>query len=133
MKKELLFSITAKDFDWHFYCASGKGGQHRNKVATACRCRHRETGVVAVCKDHREQHRNKIGAFKRVTSDPKFKTWLKLKSSEALLSSEQKKQRELDIQKEVDDLMKPENILYEVQNSQGKWERVDSSIFESDG
>ena len=38
--KKLLFSLTSENFTWEFFTAGGPGGQHRNRVATACRCKH---------------------------------------------------------------------------------------------
>ena len=32
MAKELLFSVTKDDFDWDYFRAGGKGGQHQNKT-----------------------------------------------------------------------------------------------------
>jgi hypothetical protein len=52
--------------DMHTYKSSGPGGQHRNKVSSAVRLRHRETGVTAHGDDSRSQHQNKAMALKRL-------------------------------------------------------------------
>jgi len=54
------------DCDVHIYKASGPGGQHRNKVSSAVRLRHRPSGVTAHGDDTRSQHDNKRLALKRV-------------------------------------------------------------------
>jgi protein subunit release factor B len=77
--KKKWFSITAKDCDFHYFIASGKGGQKRNKTASACRCRHEPSGAVGECVDHREQSKNKKIAFKRMAESAKFQSWIKLK------------------------------------------------------
>lgn len=52
--------------DMHIYKASGPGGQHRNKVSSAIRLKHRETGISATANDSRSQHENKVLAVKRL-------------------------------------------------------------------
>jgi hypothetical protein len=52
--------------DMHIYKASGPGGQHRNKVSSAIRLRHCETGISATANDSRSQHENKVLAVKRL-------------------------------------------------------------------
>ena len=42
--------------DLHTYRSSGPGGQHRNKVSSAVRLRHRATGITAHGDDSRSQH-----------------------------------------------------------------------------
>ena len=52
--------------DMHIYKASGPGGQHRNKVSSAVRLRHRPTTVSAHGDDSRSQHTNKRLAIRRL-------------------------------------------------------------------
>lgn len=54
------------DCDIHIYKASGPGGQHRNKVSSAVRLRHRPTGLSATANDSRSQHSNKTLALTRL-------------------------------------------------------------------
>ena len=52
--------------DIHIYKASGPGGQHRNKVSSAVRLRHRETKISATANDSRSQHTNRTQALRRL-------------------------------------------------------------------
>lgn len=54
------------DCDVHIYKSSGPGGQHRNKVSSAVRLKHRPTGVTAQGEDSRSQHANKRSALRRL-------------------------------------------------------------------
>lgn len=50
----------------HFHRVSGPGGQHRNKVASAVRLRHRPTDFVVTATERRSQHENKANAVERL-------------------------------------------------------------------
>jgi hypothetical protein len=59
--EELLAQCDVK-----IHRASGPGGQHRNKVSTACRLHHAPTGVTAQAYDSRSQAQNRREALKRL-------------------------------------------------------------------
>ena len=115
--KELLFSVTRKDFVIEPFKGSGAGGQHRNKTMSCIRIRHIESGAEAIATENREQGRNKKLAFKRITESKKFQMWLKIKTSETVQS---KKEFEIRLNQMVDKLMESENLLVEVYDKEKK-------------
>lgn len=76
MKRELLFSVTKKDFVIQTFQAGGKGGQHQNKTSSGVRIIHPDSGAKGESRSERSQTRNKRLAFRRLVSSKKFKTWL---------------------------------------------------------
>ncbi len=50
----------------HIYRSSGPGGQHRNKVSSAVRLKHRPTGITVTATESRSQHENKRNAVTRL-------------------------------------------------------------------
>jgi len=55
-----------KECEVLFTRTGGPGGQHRNKVETAVRLRHRPTGLVVTATDSRSQHQNRLSALRRM-------------------------------------------------------------------
>lgn len=103
--RELLFSVTKKDFRVDTFRAGGPGGQNVNKVETAVRITHIESGAVSSCQEHRTQLQNKTSAFKRLVESEVFKTWHRNKTSEMLMKKS--------IENQVDEMMQPENLKVE--------------------
>ena len=111
--KEILFSVTASDCDFDFFCVGGPGGQKQNKTASGCRCTHRASGASGTARDHRSQHQNKALAFRRMAESAEFKTWHR-----------QEVMRRTGVLAEVEDAVKrdlrPENLRTEVRVD-GEW------------
>ena len=109
MAKQLLFSLTKKDFKIETMRGSGKGGQNRNKRDTAVRITHLDSGAVGYSEDERSQLQNKKRAFERLAKSEDFKKWHKIKAAQMMGLIKTPEQ----IEKEVDEWMKEENLKIE--------------------
>ncbi len=79
-KRELLFSVTAKDCDWSYTRGTGNGGQKKNKTNSAVHCTHRESGAHGYAEDTRIQSKNRSLAFERMSKTKEFQEWHKLET-----------------------------------------------------
>jgi hypothetical protein len=113
LSREKLFSVTKDDLKIDTYRASGPGGQNRNKVETAVRITHIASGAIGAASEERSQHQNKIIAFHRLTENPKFKAWIKLRSAEIMLGET--------IEQKVDKQLLPGNLKIEEVDEEGIW------------
>ncbi|MEE9616657.1 MAG: peptide chain release factor 1 [Anaerolineae bacterium] len=60
---EVEIHVNPKDLEIEAYGASGPGGQHMQKNATAIRIIHKPTGMVVACESERAQTQNKLRAL----------------------------------------------------------------------
>jgi protein subunit release factor A len=104
--KHLLFSLTAKDFEFQTFCTGGKGGQHRNAKQNGVRCIHPPSGARAEHRDGRDQVRNKREAFEKCVQTPEFKAWHRLETMRRLGQLR-------DIEQKVDEQMAASNLKIE--------------------
>lgn len=116
MTRELLFSVTRDDFDESHIRGTGAGGQKKNKTHSGVRLVHRESGAVGESTESREQHRNRMLAFRKAIATPEFQRWFAEKC--AVL------QGMPSLTDRVNAALQPENITTQVLVN-NKWVTVD--------
>jgi peptide chain release factor 1 len=62
--EDVEIDIKPDDYRKDIFHASGPGGQHVNKTASAIRLTHHETGIVVSCQDEKSQHKNLAKALR---------------------------------------------------------------------
>lgn len=107
--KELLFSITKKDFEITHFSGKGAGGQHRNRHMNCIRLKHKDSGAMVTGQSYKEVRQNIKEALNK---HPKFKLWHTAKVNEVLTGKT--------IEQKVEESMKPENLKIEYR-IEGKW------------
>jgi len=66
--EDVEINLSQDDYRTDKYHASGPGGQHVNKTASAIRLTHHETGIVVTCQDEKSQHKNLAKALRVLKS-----------------------------------------------------------------
>lgn len=115
-KRELLFSVTAKDCDWSFSHGTGNGGQARNKSQSAVHCHHRASGARAFSQAGRSQEDNKRDAFVKMCETKEFKAWHQREVWKKLGVLDQ-------VERAVEEGLSPKNLRLEIKVD-GKWTEV---------
>nr|WP_077603638.1 peptide chain release factor-like protein [Oceanobacillus sojae] len=92
-ERELLFSLTKKDFRVDTFRAGGKGGQKQNKTSSGVRITHIESGAIGESREERSQHVNKERALRRCIESATFQSWHKRKTAELLVGKSELERR----------------------------------------
>jgi len=66
--EDVEIELKPEDYRRDVFHASGPGGQHVNKTASAVRLTHLETGIVVTCQDEKSQHKNFAKALRVLKS-----------------------------------------------------------------
>lgn len=80
-ERQLLFSVTRKDFIRQTFCTGGNGGQHRNATQNGVRLIHEPSGARAEHRDGRDQPINERKAFAKLIETPEFKNWHRMETA----------------------------------------------------
>ncbi len=66
--EDIEIELKPDDYREDTYLASGPGGQHVNKTASAIRLTHHESGIVVSIQDEKSQHKNRAKALRVLKS-----------------------------------------------------------------
>ena len=117
MTKEILFSVTKKDFDLHWFSGTGAGGQGRNKLQNSLRLTHRASGAQATGQSNKSRVANQKEAFQGILKHPKFKMWYNQMVMECLSNET--------VEEIVEKQMALKNIKVEGKDEKGRWKQLD--------
>jgi len=114
--KELVLSLTKKDFEVQTFRTGGPGGQKQNKTSSGVRIVHKASGASGESRTERSQYANKKAAFLRLSQDRVFQNWLKI---EIAIKTNQM----IEIEQKIEEELRPEDIKTEIIIN-GKWVEV---------
>ena len=113
-RKELLFSVTKKDFQMSYFSGKGAGGQHRNRHMNCVRIAHPKSGAKGTGQSERSLERNKREAFTNLVGSDTFQNWLRVEASRRMLNTPS-------IDEVVESMMEDSKIVVEVKGEDGTW------------
>lgn len=109
--RQKLFSVTIADCEIQTFRAGGKGGQNQNKTESGVRIIHHPSGARGESREERSQLQNKRNAFRRMGQSKEFQLWAKAQAARL--------RGETPIEDIVEQAMRPQNLLVEVQTADG--------------
>ncbi|MBX4181775.1 hypothetical protein KW807_02830 [Candidatus Parcubacteria bacterium] len=113
--KRLVFSVGLQDCSVEEIASrGGNGGQNKNRRHTAIRIRHAPSGAEGYSADERNQHRNKVEAFRKLSQSKEFQLWARVEASRL--------QGLPSLDSIVDDSMSDKNLRIDRKSTAGLWE-----------
>lgn len=83
-KRQLLFSVTSKDFKQESFSVGGHGGSGKDTSNSGVRLIHLDSGAVGEGREHRTNSMNKKSAFHKLIKSKKFLDWHKIECAKRL-------------------------------------------------
>jgi protein subunit release factor A len=111
--KELLFSLTKKDFRIDTFRSGGKGGQYQNCTDSGVRITHIESGAAGESREERSQYTNKKIALERLVASKTFQIWQKKKAFEMMGVIKSEEQIRKEVEEMIERDLKNGNIIIE--------------------
>lgn len=111
--RELILSVTRKDFTETHIRGSGNGGQHRQKVHTGVRLVHKASGAVGESTQYKSQHQNRQAAWAHLRETPEWKVWLRTTLARL--------QGQPTVAERLEEAMKEQNIRTQIHDDHGRW------------
>ena len=93
--KQLLFSVTAKDFDIQTFSVGGHGGGGKDTSNSGVRLIHRASGAVGEGRENRSNTLNRRSAFSKLVETPKFKAWHKIECARRMGQPQEETKEEI--------------------------------------
>jgi protein subunit release factor A len=113
--RELQITVKIEDCKVDTFTVGGHGGSGKDTSNTGVRITHEPSGAVGKATDSRSQGQNKILAFRRMGESQAFRNWARTEVRRILIGKT--------IEQEVEEMMKPENLLVEVRTESG-WKQL---------
>jgi protein subunit release factor A len=111
--RELLFSLTKKDFRIDTFRSGGPGGQYQNTTDSGVRITHIESGASGESREERSQNQNKKKALEKLVKTPTFQIWQKRKAFEMMGRVKTKEQIKQEVEAQFEKDLKNGNIIIE--------------------
>jgi len=70
--KKVEFKIDKNEVTKKYTCSSGNGGQNVNRIQSCVQLTHKPTGIQVKCQDTRDQYKNEVIAWERLTNKLKI-------------------------------------------------------------
>jgi protein subunit release factor A len=84
VSKQLLFSVTKKDFDMQTFSVPGAGGGGKDTSRNGVRLVHRDSGATGEGRESRSLTQNRKAAFLRLVASKTFKDWHRIECARRL-------------------------------------------------
>lgn len=125
--RKLIGTVTAKDCEWQYFRAGGKGGQSQNKTDSGARVIHHPSGARGESRDQKSQLQNRRIAWRRMAMSKEFQRWVRHQAGADRAVEDEINRK---VNAAVSRQLLSENLLIETKNEHGEWVPTDEKELE---